>query len=432
MKKILIIEDDPIVAQVYQTKLESEGFNVEVALDGQAGFFRLQETRPDCLLLDLMLPHINGVEILRKIRVQRQFQKLPVFVFTNMYVSTMIQEATDAGATQVFNKAAITPRIILETINATLFPRLHGLVAVPTKEKPVRDFEWQDLLTGEEPFNQKTPAPSHQGQPAAPRPAPVQAGLGNAAKETDTTFQAEIRQAFLKRAPQTLGALRRHLHALTKSELDPSRQSELFELCRLVHSMTGNAGIAGLVRLADMSSAFEALLKELYDKPASINSSTLRTVAHAADFVGTLYGQATQAQPPESTPPLVLTVDDDLICRRTIGTALEKARLRSVSVGEPSQALALLKENPFNLIFLDVEMPGMNGFELCQKLREIPAHKSTPVVFVTSLTDFDTRTRSILTSGNDLIAKPFLLIELAVKALIYVLNSPTNAAPNPA
>ena len=82
----------------------------------------------------------------------------------------------------------------------------------------------------------------------------------------------------------------------------------------------------------------------------------------------------------------------------------------------------MLAEQKFDLVFLDVDMPGMNGFELCTKLRTLPAHKKTPVVFVTSLNDFESRANSTMSGGNDFIAKPFLFIELAVKALVYVLR----------
>jgi CheY-like chemotaxis protein len=73
-------------------------------------------------------------------------------------------------------------------------------------------------------------------------------------------------------------------------------------------------------------------------------------------------------------------------------------------------------------------MPGMNGFELCTRLRQLPAHKHTPVVFVTVLADFGSRTESAMSGGNDLIAKPFLFLELAVKALVHVLRTQVPAA----
>jgi DNA-binding response OmpR family regulator len=115
-------------------------------------------------------------------------------------------------------------------------------------------------------------------------------------------------------------------------------------------------------------------------------------------------------------------VDDEAISRRAVVYALEKAKLKSVNVEDPAAAYDLLLENRYDLIVLDVDMPGMNGFELCTKLRTLPAHKKTPVVFVTSLNDFESRANSTMSGGNDFIAKPFLFIELAVKALVYVLR----------
>ena len=105
--KVLIIEDDPIIANIYRSRLEKEGFQVEIASDGQTGFYRTIESRPSALLLDLMLPKMDGIQILRKIRAQKAFQGTPVIVFTNAYVPNMIQEATLAGATVVFNKAGL-------------------------------------------------------------------------------------------------------------------------------------------------------------------------------------------------------------------------------------------------------------------------------------------------------------------------------------
>ena len=119
----------------------------------------------------------------------------------------------------------------------------------------------------------------------------------------------------------------------------------------------------------------------------------------------------------------ILVVDDDPISRKAVIYALEKVGLKSLNLDEPNSALAILSANTFELIFLDVEMPGMSGFELCQKIRALPAHAKTPVVFVTGLTDFDSRTKSMLSGGNDFIAKPFIFLEFGVKALIHVFRS---------
>src|SRR5437867_1565846 len=119
-RRLLIVEDDPIIANIYRSRFEQEGYLVEVASDGQSGFFQIQTARPDVVLLDLMLPQINGVEILKKIRVQKKFEHLPVIVFTNAYFREMIQDALDAGATQVFHKATLTPRQLLEAVEEAL------------------------------------------------------------------------------------------------------------------------------------------------------------------------------------------------------------------------------------------------------------------------------------------------------------------------
>jgi len=121
-------------------------------------------------------------------------------------------------------------------------------------------------------------------------------------------------------------------------------------------------------------------------------------------------------------------VDDEAIACRAIVYALEKAQLRAVSIEDPNAAFKLLSENHYDLVFLDVDMPGMTGYELCTRLRSLPAHKKTPVVFVTVLSDFDNRTSSKMAGGDDFIAKPFLYIELTVKALIHVLRGKLQPA----
>jgi sigma-B regulation protein RsbU (phosphoserine phosphatase) len=181
-----------------------------------------------------------------------------------------------------------------------------------------------------------------------------------------------------------------------------------------------------------MSAAFEALLKEVYEKPKNINSSSTRTIAAAVDFLGFLFEKGTVPDRQELTASKILVVDDEAISRRAIVYALEKAKLKSVNVEDPQEALHLLTADDFDLVFLDVDMPNMNGFELCAKLRAMPHHKKTPVVFVTSLNDFDSRANSTMAGGNDFIGKPFLFIELTVKALIHVMRNRLQAGrPNP-
>jgi len=122
MKKIIIVEDDAVVGFVYRTSLTKEGFEVEVAADGEAGLARILETCPSAVILDLMLPKMSGVDVLKKIRAQPALANMPVMVFTNAYIPAMVDQATQAGATKVFNKAVANPHMIVEALkNAGCF-----------------------------------------------------------------------------------------------------------------------------------------------------------------------------------------------------------------------------------------------------------------------------------------------------------------------
>ena len=68
-------------------------------------------------------------------------------------------------------------------------------------------------------------------------------------------------------------------------------------------------------------------------------------------------------------------------------------------------------------------MPALNGFELCKRLRALPAYQKTPVIYITGHTDFENRAKSTLSGGDDLIAKPILPMELAAKVLMHLLKS---------
>jgi PleD family two-component response regulator len=196
-----------------------------------------------------------------------------------------------------------------------------------------------------------------------------------------------------------------------------------------MHALSGNAGIAGLFLIGQMAAALEALLKELYEKPKNINVSSMRTVAAAADFLAFLFQSGLAPDKQDMPPANILVVDDEAISRRAIIYALEKTQLPSVGVDNPSEAFRLLSEKKFDLVFLDVDMPEMTGFELCAKLRQLPHHKKTPVLFVTALNDFESRTNSTMAGGNDFIGKPFLFIELTVKALMHVLRGKVQPKP---
>ncbi|HWX21766.1 MAG TPA: response regulator [Candidatus Binatia bacterium] len=397
MKKILIIEDDQIVANIYRNKFSVEGYDVITAADGEAGLESLRSFRPDAIVLDLLLPKISGVDLMKKIRAEPEFQQVPIIVFSNTYLTNMVQEAWKAGATKCLSKANCTPKQLIDVVRSTLSKNGASPAAVPSGHTPA-------------------PVPRAASSPAvAPHPHPL-------ATNPEAEPQNELGKMFLAGLPPILSTLRTLLQTLSKADDEPTRLKALNEIYRSIHSLTANAGMAGLGQIAHLSDALEALLLELYQKPATINVSTLRTVASAIDLLGLLRTRGPRPHQKEPASPSILVVDDEPISRRAVTCALEKAGLKSVSLEDPQLAFNLLAERKFDLVFLDIDMPNMKGFELCAKLRNLPGYGKTPVVFVTGLTDFESRANSTMSGGNDFIAKPFLLIELAVKALIHLLR----------
>jgi DNA-binding response OmpR family regulator len=391
MQKILIIEDDQIVANIYRNKFALEGFQAETALDGDVGLELLHSFRPDAVLLDLVLPRVTGLEVMRQLRAQKEFEGLPVIVFSNTYLTHMVQEAWKAGATKCLSKANCTPKQVIDAVRSTL--KSNGAPDVAEK-------------------TQKTTG----------RVASAASAQSAANAEADVAFQAELRRDFINSLPVAMASFRTLLQGLFKAENEAARVKQIQELFRRAHSLCSNAGIAGVSQISQMADAFEALLKELSDKPKNINASTLRTVASSIDFLVILAERAALPEKPFA-PAEALVVDDEAISRRAITYALEKAHLKSTSVEDPREALKLLSMRRYDLILLDVDMPNMSGFELCSKLRTQPMHARTPIVFVTGLTDLESRASSTMSGGTDFIAKPFLFIELTVKALIHVLRS---------
>jgi DNA-binding response OmpR family regulator len=403
MKKVLIIEDDPITGKIYRQKFEMEGFRVDVAGDGQAGLQKLSEFQPDLVLLDLMLPKVNGVEVLRRIRQEAIYQELPILVFSNAYLANMVTEAWEAGATKILTKVNHTPKQVVDEART-----LMGAEASP------RAGAYTDQIPVAAPAPPTPPKPVRQ----TVSPAPV------SFQDADADFEADLRRSFFQTLPAAINELRQLLQALAKS---PGDLILLHEIFRKVHSLAGTSGQAYLRRISHFCAAMEAFIKSLYQKPEHINQSTLRTLAQAIDFLSRMGTAGNLAENP-SAQLNILVVDDDEISRRAVGYALEKAGLKSIAVDNSQTALKMLGENRFELIILDIDMPEISGFELCTRLRMMAVHKKTPVIFLTGVTSPQAHARSVVSGGNDFITKPFLYMELALKALILLIKDQLDAS----
>ena len=120
MKKILLIEDDPFLIDIYTTKLEDSGFSVEVATEGEAGLKKLRKEKFDLLILDIVLPNVDGWEVLEEIEKEEKFKNLKIIVFSNLGQKEEVEKGLNLGAVKYFIKAHYTPSEAVEEIKKTL------------------------------------------------------------------------------------------------------------------------------------------------------------------------------------------------------------------------------------------------------------------------------------------------------------------------
>ncbi|MFA6397842.1 MAG: response regulator [Candidatus Paceibacterota bacterium] len=120
MKKVLIIEDDTFLQGLVSRKLKSESYDVMIASDSDDAFAVLEKGIPDMILLDLLLPKIDGFEILTKIRQDPKFKAIPVIVFSNLSEDTDIKRAQDLGINAFMIKSNFTLDELSERIKGLL------------------------------------------------------------------------------------------------------------------------------------------------------------------------------------------------------------------------------------------------------------------------------------------------------------------------
>jgi len=378
MSKILLVDDDAFIVEAYSRKLIQGGWEVETAGGGAEAREALLRTRPEVAVLDLMLPQFNGFELIKYIRSRDELKGTRTIVLSNFYLGGSEREVAASLADKTLAKSECTPAILLEAVNK--------------------------LLSG-------------VADPRSPDAAKA------AVPETDAVVQERHRREFLKNAPTMLATLRQLNDAFIHSDSPGIRGLRLLNFYRKVHFLSALAGLAGYASIAMLASAFESMLLELHEKQDLITPSTLQTIAYTLDFFRLLFAEAERPGGVTRAASKALVVDDDRVSSQALVNTLRRANLDATAVHDPLLALKRLEQEDFALILLDIQMPELDGFEFCKKVREWPQYSRTPIIFVTGQDDFESRIHSVLSGGNDLIAKPVFPIELLVKVVTHLLRS---------
>jgi DNA-binding response OmpR family regulator len=392
--KILFVEDDALIARIYRPKLEQAGFDVTAAEDGLVAMKKLVEFKPDLVVLDLMMPKFTGQDVLKYMRSQAGLKDTSVIIFSNGFLQKIWDETAALGVQEMLLKSAATPQQLIETIH-----RLLKLSAAAAPEKGS---------------------------------IPATGVKETSSKESAIGFRERIRRDFVQQIPRISRGLKRACLEFLEMGPGSGLVLRLEDLRRKVGFLTHMSGMAGSYRIAQLCSAFEALLFEIQFTPSGVNDSNRHTINSTVELLQLALTHADEPDEQCFVPASILLVDDDLVSSRALMLTLNKANLKSEHLGDAIIALERLRQAEMDLVILDINLPGMTGIELCKRMREMPQHARTPVIFITSYMEFEPLARSVLKCGDDLIGKPIMPVELTVKVIAQLLRRRMKSSTAPA
>jgi DNA-binding response OmpR family regulator len=405
VKTILLVENDQVSQTMYQKRLEREGFHMECAQDGQVALDILSERAPDLVLLDLMLPKVSGADVLRFMQADPRLTTVPVIIFSNAPLTEVPPDSALAQGTKRLLKSDCTFPRLLETIQESLATAPDFVVVEATKSHTTKARKGKSGVKEEHQDIIPSPDPDRE----IPKPL--------------ADFLAEVQTIVPK--------LRDHSMGYIKAPETEAGRTHLSGLQQRVHSLHTNATEAGCARVALLMSAFDNVLSGIKDKPSAITPSMLQTIAQAVDCLDNVLKAKDGYSAGPAIHARVLVVDDDAVCNQVNVTSLKRANFQVDGVKDPAEALTMLESTQYDIVVLDVNMPGLSGFDVCEKMRRLPHNKKTPVIFVTAFSSFDNRKQSVLSGGNDFVSKPVSPVELALKVTINLIKARVQGAAEP-
>lgn len=173
--------------------------------------------------------------------------------------------------------------------------------------------------------------------------------------------------------------------------------------------------------ISQVALGLEHLITDMLLFPGDqMSKGALRTAGQALEFMSLLLDDQHIGKLQAIHSPILVSVDDESQAQRLVISAMEATGAQVVPCLSSHEALDFLAEQECSLVMLDLNMPSINGLDLCRRIRLMERHTKTPIVFVTGAATVENRAQSSLNGGNDFIAKPFQLTELALKALLWI------------
>jgi two-component system cell cycle response regulator len=390
---ILVVEDNPLNMKLVRALLHKDSYRVLEAGNAEQGLVLARETKPDLILMDIQLPGMDGLSAVRILKKEPLLRNTPIVALTSYAMDGDVEKAQEAGCDGYLTKP-VNARNFSDTVRRLLQDGLpsssRNLEGQPLRKKI--------LIADDQPLNLKlleAQLPSHQYEVSCAHNG--EECLEKVTKDHPDLILLDIMMPGmdgyevtrkLKQDPEFQGIPIILVTALgeRKDKLKGLEAGADEFLNKPVHKVELLGRIRSLILFKQLREQFIARTRA---------GESCRDPMGHKDSTGSSSGKQR-----------VLIVEDDSQDVRLIQFYLQDLPLETEVATSAEAALASLENRDVDLLLLDVLLPGMDGFDLCRRLKENPRTRNTQVLFITCLSDLESKAKSFETGGDDLLIKP--------------------------
>jgi CheY-like chemotaxis protein/F0F1-type ATP synthase membrane subunit b/b' len=445
--RFLAVDDEPISRRAVSMSLKKIAQAPDLAEHGEEALKLAEHQAYDTVFLDVEMPGLDGFEVCTRIHQIESNRLTPVVFVTSHSDFESRAKSTSSGGRDLIAKPFLSAEITLKALTLLMRGRLE-------REKAGRESSAKEARDPQAAANPETKAAvatkdqSHNVSAPAKQAESAQAAIARALKKAASKVQAETSTADRDRKPEPAGEkakdspppeaqdvakafvhgaehlreMQQQISALSQANGPSERQEILGELYVGLNVVRSEAARAGLRAICELALALAKLVLKLLEKPALFTPSTIQAITAAIELLEELAPGGVEAD--LANPPVrALVVDDEPLTRRAMSNALQLAFCKPDTAENGEAAVVLAQSKVFDVIFLDIMMPEMDGFETCAKIRQTKFNSATPIIFVTSHKDSESREKSFASGGSSFISKPVLPAEIFLSALTFTLRA---------
>jgi CheY-like chemotaxis protein len=452
--RFLAVDDDPISRRVVSMCLKKVAQAPDLADYGEAALEMAGRQAYDSVFLDVEMPGLDGFEVCTRIHELPPNRLTPVVFVTSHDDFESRAKSISSGGRDLIAKPFLSAEITLKALTLLFRGRLDREKAelesasketASAKTETPQDAakaETNAAIGAKEQNDKLSPPakPADSAQVVIARALKKAAGkmrpetnppAANHAEKTETDVEKtkdsppdaqEFARAFAVHGPEHLRQMQEQISALSRANNPAERQDVLGDLYVGLNTIRSEAARAGLRTICELASALGKLVLKVLEKPTLFTPSVLQAITAAIELLEELAPGCVEAETPR---PRVraLVVDDEPLTRRAISNALQLTFGKPDAADNGEAAVVLTQNKVFDVIFLDIMMPEMDGFETCSKIRETKLNGTTPIIFVTGQRDTESRDKSFAAGGNGFISKPVLPAEIFLTAVVFTLRA---------